>query len=133
MYTYGTRQLGDAGNGQFHILAGCHNQVTELVDNDYDVRHELMPLFRIQTTVDELLVILLDIAHMGSFQQVIASIHLHTDRVQGLHHLRDVCNDGIFPVGQFREEVMLNHGVDAEFYLLGVYQHKLQLCRMLLI
>ena len=58
-----------------------------------------MPLFRIQTTVDELLVILLDIAHMGSFQQVIASIHLHTDGVQSLHHLRDVRNDGIFPVG----------------------------------
>ena len=68
MYTHGTRQLGDTCDGQFHILTGCHNQVTELVDDDYNIRHELMSLFRIQPAINELFVIFFDIAHMGSFQ-----------------------------------------------------------------
>ena len=81
MDTYRTGQLGNTGNRQFNLLAGSHDQVTELIDHHDDIRHKLVPLFRIQTTIDKLLVIFLYIAHMCHFQQVIAGVHLHTDRV----------------------------------------------------
>ena len=133
MDTHGTRQLGGTRNRQFDLLTGCHNQVAELINHDYDIRHEPMSLFRIQFAVDEFLVILLDVAHMGSFQQVVAGIHLHTERVQRLHHLGHVGDDGIFAIGQFGKEMVFDHRIDAEFHFLGVDKHELQFSRMLLI
>jgi len=92
-----------------------------------------MSLFRIQLTVDKLLIIFLNIAHVCSFQQVVTGIHFHTDWIQRLHYLGYIRNDSIFPIGQLGKEVMFNHRIDTEFNFLRVYQHKLQFSRMLLI
>ena len=92
-----------------------------------------MALLGVQAAVDELLVVLLDVAHVGRLQQVVACVHLHTDGVQRLHHLGDVGDDGFGLVGQLGQEVVLDDGVDAEFHLLGVDEHKLQLGGVLLV
>ena len=66
--THRTRQLGNTGNRQFNLFTCRHYQVTELIDHHYYIRHEFMPLFRIQLAIDKLLIIFLDITHMCSFQ-----------------------------------------------------------------
>ena len=53
-----------------------------------------MSVLRIQLTLDELLVILLDVTSLSHLQQVVAGIHLLTQRVQGVDNLRNVGNDG---------------------------------------
>src|SRR3712207_5577436 len=131
--THRTGQLSDARNRKFHLLAGSHDQVAELIDYDNDVRHEFMSFFRIQAAIDELLVVFSDVTHMSHFQQVIPSIHFHTNRIQRLHHFGHIRNDRFSLIGQFGKEMILNHRIDAELYLLGVDQHKLQLGRMLLV
>ena len=92
-----------------------------------------MPLFRIQTTVDKLLIIFSDITYMRHLQQVITGIHLHTNRIQRLHYLRHVCNNRLTAIGKFGKEMVFNDRVDAELYLLRVDQDKLQFSRMFLI
>ena len=133
MDAHGAGQLGNAGNGQLDVLAGGHDKVAELVDDHHDVGHVLMSFLRIELAVDELLVILLDIAHVGQLQEVVARVHLHADRIEGLHHLGDIRNDGLSVAGKLGQEMMLNDGIDAELHLLGVHQHEFQFRRMLLI
>src|SRR5690606_12342097 len=36
--TYGTRQLGQAGDRRFHFFPCCHHEVCELIDNEHDKR-----------------------------------------------------------------------------------------------
>ena len=128
-----TRQLCNTGNRKFHFLTGSHNQISELVNHHYDIRHKLMSLFRIQTAVDKFLVIFSDITHMRHLQKVITGIHLHTNRVQGLHYFRYVRNNRFASIRKFGKEVIFNHRIDTEFHFLRIDQHKLQFCRMLLI
>ena len=66
--THRTRQLGDTGNRQLYLFTRRHNQVAELVNHHHNVRHKLMSLFRIQLTINKLLIILLNIAHVRGFQ-----------------------------------------------------------------
>ena len=108
MYTHGTGQLGDAGNGELYLLAGSHDKVAKLVDDDHDVGHILVPLLGVELAVDELVVILAQVAHTGSLEQVVAGIHLHTERFESLHHLGDISDDGIFAVGELGQEVLLD-------------------------
>ena len=72
----GTGQLGDTCDGQFHLLAGGHDEVAKLIDDDDDIRHVLMAVVGVQLTVDELLVVFLDVAGLGHLQQVVARVHL---------------------------------------------------------
>ena len=92
-----------------------------------------MSFLRIQTTVDKLLIILLDITYMSHFQQVITGIHFHTDGIQSLHNFRHVRNNRFTAIGKFGKEMVFNDRVDAELYLLRVDQDKLQFSRMFLI
>ena len=62
---------------------------------------------------------------MRLFQQIIAAVHLHTNGVQRLHHLGYIGNDGLFPVGQFSQKMMLDNRINAELNFLGVNQYKL--------
>ena len=98
--TYRTSQLGDTSNRQLHILSRCHNQVSKLINHHHNIGHVLVPLFGIQFAGNKLLVILLDVAHMGRLQQVVAGIHLHADGVKRLHHLGHVGNHRLPLVGQ---------------------------------
>ena len=92
-----------------------------------------MPLFRIQAAIDELLVVLFNVAHMSHFQQIIAAVHLYTNGIEGLHHFSYVSDDSIFTIGKFCKKMMLNDRINAEFHFLRIYQNKLQFGRMLLI
>ena len=133
MDTYRTCQLGNASYRQFHILARGHDEVAKLVDYHHDIGHIFVPFLGVEAAIYELLVILLDVTHMSSLQQIVACVHLHTDRVQCLHHLGHIGDDGFCLIGQLRQKVMLDIGVDAELYLLGIHEHELQLSRMFLI
>ena len=62
---YGTGQLCNTCNRQLYLLACRHNQVTELINDNDDIWHVLMSVLRIQLAVNELLVILLNIARLS--------------------------------------------------------------------
>ena len=133
MNTNGTRQLCDTADRQFHFLACSHDQITELINDDDDIRHEMVSLFRIELAVDELGVIFLHITTTCLLQQVVTGIHFHAKGVQSLNHLRYIGNDGIFSVRKLRQEVSFNRSINREFHLLRVYDDELEFCRMLLI
>ena len=133
VHAYGAGQLGDAGNGQFHLLACRHDEVAELVDDDNDVRHELVAVFRIELARLELGVVLLDVAHLGLFQQVVAVVHELAQALERLHHLCNVGDDGVVAVGYHGQEMLLDGCVDGELHLLGVDHDKLQFGRVLLV
>ena len=63
VYAHGTSELCDTCNRELHLLAGGHDEVTKLVDDNHDIRHVLVSLFGVECTVNELLVILTQIAH----------------------------------------------------------------------
>ena len=92
-----------------------------------------MSLFGIQAAVDKFLIILLDITHVCHLQEVITGIHLHTNRIQGLHHFGYIRDNRFATVGQLGEKMILDYRVDTEFNFFRVDQHELQFSRMLLI
>ena len=77
--THGARLLCDAGDGHFDLAPGGHNQVAELVDNNNDVRHVFVSLVWTEATIDELFVVVLDVAHMSPREQFIAVVHLFAE------------------------------------------------------
>ena len=134
MDTHGTGQLGDTGDRQLNLLAGGHNQITELIDDHHDIWHIPVTTARRDLTVDELPVVLLDISGTHLLQQVVAGIHQLTERVQRPYHLRHVGDDGIgIVIGHLRQEMVDQRIVDRELHLLRVHEHDLQLCGVLLI
>ena len=133
VHAHGTRQLRDAGDGQFHFLAGSHDEVAELVDNHHDVWHILVPGFRVEAARLKLGVVFLDVPHLGFFEQVVAVIHELAEAFERLHHFRHVGDDGVFAVGDFGEEVVFNRGVHAKLHLLRVYHHEFQFGGVLLV
>ena len=134
MDTHGASLLGNTSDGQFYLLACRHDEVAVLVDNNNDVRHELMTLLRIELAGNELRVVFLDVAHVGILQQLITRIHLDTERLQGADDLRGIGDDGILELlGQGGKEVAVDSAIDAELHHLRVDEHNLQLGRMLLI
>ena len=134
VHAHGTGQLGDAGNGQLHLLAGGHNEVAELVDDHHDVRHELMAVVRIELTRLEFGVVLLDVAHLGLLQQVVAVVHELAEAFERLHHLGHIGDDGVLVVvGYLGQEMVLDGGIDGELHLFGVDHHEFQLGRMFLV
>ena len=122
MDTYGTGQLGNTCDRQLDFLTSGHNQVAKLVDNNNDVWHKAVAVLRIELAVDEFLVVFLDVTH------------LLTQRVERANHLCDISDDGFcFVVRHFGQEMLLDARIDAEFYLLRVDEHNLQLGRVFLI
>ena len=113
MDTYGTRQLGNTRDRQFNLLTSCHDQITELIDDHYNVWHIAVTSAWGYLTVNELLVVLLDITGADLLQQVIAGVHELTEGVERAHHLRDVGDDGIsIIVGHLCQEVVDQRIVD---------------------
>ena len=54
--THCTCQLGNTCNRQLYLLACCHDQVTELIDDYHYVGQEPMPVVGIELAVSELLI-----------------------------------------------------------------------------
>ena len=93
-----------------------------------------MTLGEVELVVDELLVIFFNVTRASHLQKVIARVHELAEGVQRSHHLRHIGNDRLFLVlGKRCHEVVGEGRVDAEFNLLRVYQHELQLIGMLLV
>ena len=133
MYADCTCQLCDTCDRHLHLLACSHDKVAELVDDNHDVRHELVSVFRIESAVQELVVIFLYITRTGELQQVVAVVHECTQTLQCAYHLRNVGDDRFVVVVNLRHEVVGDRRVDAELHLLRVDEHQLQFVRMLLV
>ena len=133
MYTHGTRLLGDTRNWLLHLTTRSHHKITVLIDNNHDIRHEAVSLGWQQLLIEEFLVILLDRAHRCKLQQLIAVIHLHTERLERTHHFVDIGNDGLIFAIKLRKEVFLEYAIEAELDHLGVYHHELEVCRVHLV
>ena len=131
--THSTSQLGDTCNRQLHFLTSRHDQVTKLINHHHDIRQETMSMVRIQTATVESFVIFFDIAHLGHLQQIIAGIHLSTQRVKRTHHLLHIRHHRLFGIFQLCQEMMVKFAIHAKLHLLRIHQHQLQFCRMLLI
>ena len=133
MDAHSTRQLGNARDGEFYLLASRHDKVAKLIDDDHDVWHELMPVVGIEFTFLEFLVVFLDITGAGLLEQIIAGIHLHAEALQRLHYLVYISNDGficVFVTFNLCQEMVDDGIIDREFHFLGVDHYNLQLSRM---
>ncbi len=131
--TNGARQLGQTRNRRFHLLAGGHNEVGKLVDDQNNVGEVAVAFFRVELAADKFLVVLLDVANHGILQQLVAVVHFDTQRIQRVNDLGGIRNDGLVRVRKFGQEVALNLVVERQFYFLGVYEDKLHFRRVLLV
>ena len=102
MYACGTRLLGQTGDGLLHLLADGHHQIGELVHDEHDVGHQLVPLQAAELARAYLLVVLLDIAHGAAcrLELAIAVVHLDAERIERSHHSTHVGDDRLVGVGQ---------------------------------
>ena len=93
-----------------------------------------MTVVGIQLTGDEFLVVFLDVMGSGNLQQVVAGVHLLTERIQRAHHLRHISDDRVgILIWHLCKEVVGDGLVKTEFHLLWVDEYDLQLGGMLLI
>ena len=77
--------------------------------------------------MDKLLIVLLDVAHTSILHQRVAILHLCTERLEDVHRLGDIGDDGVLLIGQLCQIVLLDALVDAELHHLGVDKHYLEL------
>ena len=136
MDTYGTCQLGNTCNRKLDLLAGRHDQITELIDDDDDVRHVVVTVGQAELMVHVLMVILLNIARTSHLQQIVAVVHQFTEGVERTDHLGNVRDDSLLIagfIGNLGHEVVHDRRIDGEFHLLWVNKHELQLVGMFLI
>ena len=92
-----------------------------------------MSFKRIQLASLKLLIIFLDVAHLGLLQEQVAVVHQFAERIQRLHNALIVSNDGILFVFQLSQELVGNRSINAEFHLLRIDHHDFQFRRMFLI
>ena len=92
-----------------------------------------MTVVRIQAAIVEPLVIFLDVTHLGHLQQVVAGIHLHTQGIEGTHHLLGI-HQYQFQLGRmFLVKQGGNHGIQAHRLTLTSgtsHQHVRHLCQV---
>ena len=91
-----------------------------------------MPVFGVEVTVDELVVVFGYLTHTRLTEQLVTLVHLDTEAVEGTHDLAHVGDDGLLAVGQLCQIVALNLVVKGEFHLLGVHHDELEFRRVLL-
>ena len=133
MDTHGTCQLGDTGNRKFYFLAGCHDQITELIYNHHDVWHILMSICQLQLVVDILLVVFFDVTGSCLFEQVVTAIHQYTQTVQGSNHLGYIGYDRFFLIRNRSHKLIGNTGVDAKLHFLRVDENQFEFVWMFLV
>ena len=131
-----TCQLGNTCYRKLYLLAGCHDEVAKLVDDNNDVRHILVTIGNTQSVVHKLSVIFLDVLRTSLLQEVVAGIHKFTETVQCTDNLRNVGDDSFLFAGLVRHlchKVVYYRSIDAELHLLRVDEYELQLVRMFLV
>ena len=141
VHTYGTRFLRDTRNRRLHLLACLHDKVTVLVNDNHDVWQVLVmqrtihQFVGIKAAVDELLVIILQVAHAGIHQQLVAVLHLNNQTVQRVNHLVAIGDNHLvlIHIGHSCQIVFEQRFVRRELYHLRVNEYHFQLCRMFLV
>ena len=130
----GTCQLGYAGDRHLHFLSGSKYQVAELVDDNDNVWHELMSVFRVQFMAEELLVILLYVSYSGCLQPVVTLVHEHAQAFQRLHDFLYIRDDRLVLVlFDSCHEWFCNRGIDTELNLLRVDKYNLEFIGVFLV
>ena len=92
-----------------------------------------MSFLGIQASLYELAVVVLDVTLLGVAQKLVAVFHLLNKRVERSHHLARVGDDALFATCHAGEIVVVELRIEAELHHLGIDEHKLQLCRVLLV
>ena len=92
-----------------------------------------MSFLGIQASLYELAVVVLDVTLLGIAQKLVAVFHLLNKRVERSHHLARVGDDALFATCHAGEIVVVELRIEAELHHLGIDEHKLQLCRVLLV
>ena len=68
-------------------------------------------------------IILLDVAHFGLLEQVVAVVHELTQALERLHHLGHVGDDGVFVlIGNLGQEVPFDGCIDGELHPIKVLE-----------
>ena len=88
---------------------------------------------RVQPSVDELLIVVLEISHMRVHEQHVAVFHLYDERVESIDDLLAVGDDDFFLVGHGCHIVPDERFKQGEFHHLGVHEHKFHLRGVLLV
>ena len=133
MDAHGTGQLCDTRNRHLYLLAGRHDEVAKLVDDNHDIGHVFMTIGQAQLVVDILAVVFFDVFRSRHLEQVVTGVHQFAQAVQGIDHLLHVGDDRFIRVWHLRHEMVGNGTVDAELHLLGVAEHEFQFIGMLLV
>ena len=92
-----------------------------------------MPIERIQFTSDKLLVVFFQVSGTSLLKQVIALIHLKTERIKRIDHLTGLRYDRFILIWKISQEVLIDTTIRKELHLLRIYQYELDLTRMFLI
>ena len=95
MNTNGPGELRQARNGRFNLLTRRHHQVRQLINHQHDVGQIAVPIVRIQPTRRKLLVVLLHVPTARIFQQVVAIVHLNTERIERVNYLLRIRDNGL--------------------------------------
>ena len=146
VHSDGTRFLCETLNRPLDFLAGLHNEIAVLVDDDDEIRHiavvqdflgdhVLHGFLRIEDAGVEFLVVILDIAAVGIREQRITVLHFYDKGVEGVNDLLAIGDDdvAIFLVGHRCHIVLEERFVNRELNHLRVHEHELKFCRVLLI
>ena len=83
--------------------------------------------------MDELVVILGNLAHLGRAQQIVAGVHFDAERVQRIDHLVRIGDDRVVLARHLGQKMALELRVERQLDLLRIDQHELQLRRMLFV
>ena len=87
----------------------------------------MVSLKRVESSLQELLIILLNVSHTCNLKQVVSVVHLFAERFESINYLLSICNNRVVCARQLRKEMLLYLGVERELHLLWVYQYKLKL------
>ena len=113
-------QLRDANDRGLDVLAGNHHEVTQLVDDDDEVRHRLGRILHVgELAVLDHLVIDLHVARAGPLEDLEATIHLGDGPLQGARSLPGLGHDRHIQVRKTR--------IAGELDALGVNENQTHL------
>ena len=105
MHAYGTRFLRDTRYRRLHLFARLHDEIAVLINDDDDIGQVLVvqavthEFIRVQTTFDELVVVVLQVTHTGIHEQLVAVLHLDDKRVERVNDAVTLGDDDLLRVG----------------------------------